>query len=180
MLQIIAIAAGAAIAGVLGVAATRPGTFRWQRSTTIAAPPQAIHPLIADFRRWADWSPYEKLDAEMKKTYGGAASGVGATYAWEGKKAGSGRMEIRESTPSRILIQLDFSRPFEAHNTAEFTLEPRGGSTHVTWAMYGPSPFVSKVMGVVMNLEKMMGKDFETGLASLKAIAEGRPSPAPR
>lgn len=179
MLQIIAIAAGAAIAGVLGIAATRPGTFRVQRSAVIHAPPEAIHPHIADFRRWADWSPYEKLDPEMKKTFTGAASGPGAVYAWEGKKAGAGRMEIRESSPHRIAIQLDFSRPFEAHNTAEFILQPRGDVTEVTWAMHGPSHFAHKVIGVVINMDRLVGKDFEAGLAALKSLAERQPAAAP-
>jgi hypothetical protein len=178
MLQLIAIAAGAAIAGVLGIAARRPDTFRVERTAVIDAPPEKIHPLIADFRRWAEWSPYEKLDPGMKKTFSGAESGRGAAYAWEGKKAGIGRMEITGTTPERITIRLDFTKPFEAHNIATFTLQPRGGRTEVTWAMDGATPFAHKVIGVVINMDNMVGKDFAAGLANLKAIVERQPSAA--
>ena len=180
MLQFIAIAAGAAIAGVLGIAARRPDTFRVQRSTVIHAPPESIQPHIANFRAWVNWSPYEKLDPAMKKTFSGPESGPGAVYAWEGnKKAGEGRMEMRESSPTRVTIQLDFTRPFEAHNMTTFTLQPRGDRTEVTWAMDGPQPFMQKVMCVFINMDRLVGKDFETGLANLKALAEGQPpSPA--
>jgi uncharacterized protein YndB with AHSA1/START domain len=165
MLQFIAIAAGAAIAGVLGVAARRPDTFRMHRSAVIDAPPERIHALIDDFRKWADWSPYEKLDPEMKKTYSGAASGRGAVYAWEGnKKAGAGRMEMTETSPQRIVINLEFTRPFKASNVTTFTLQPRGTGTEVTWAMEGPNPFINKVMGVLINLDKLVGKDFEAAV----------------
>jgi carbon monoxide dehydrogenase subunit G len=119
----------------------KPDTFRVERSTRIKAPPEKIFPLINDFRRWADWSPYEVLDPKMARTYSGPDAGVGAIYAWEGKRAGAGRMEIRQSTPaSRVVIQLDFSKPLKAHNTAEFTLEVIGDATKVTWAMSGPTP----------------------------------------
>ncbi|HEX5872708.1 MAG TPA: SRPBCC family protein [Longimicrobium sp.] len=178
MLQLIAIAAGAAIAGVLGVAARKPDTFRMQRSAVIDAPPERIHPLIDDFRRWAEWSPYEKLDPEMKKTYGGADAGPGATYGWEGRKSGAGRMEITQAHPhSRIAIALDFTKPFRANHTAEFTLQPQGGATRVTWGMDGRNPFTSKLFGVFVNLDHMIGKDFEAGLASLKTLAEQQPAP---
>lgn len=175
MLQIIAIAAGAAVAGVLGIAATRPNTFRVQRAASINAPPDVIYPLIADFRAWNGWSPWEKLEPGMDKTFSGADSGTGAVYAWEGKKVGSGRMEITDTAaPSRITIKLDFFKPWEAHNTTTFTLEPRGGATQVTWTMEGPAPFINKVMGVFMNLDRMIGRDFDAGLAGLKQLAEAR------
>lgn len=173
MLQFIAIAAGAAIAGVLGIAARKPDTFRIQRTGVIGAPPEKILPLLTDFHRWAEWSPWEKLDPEMKRTFSGAESGRGAVYAWDGnKKAGGGRMEITGSSPERVTIQLDFTRPFAAHNVTTFTLQPRGGRTEVVWAMDGPQPFMNKVMGVLINLDKLVGKDFDAGLANLKAIAE--------
>lgn len=178
MLGIIAIAVAAPIAGVLGYAATRPDAFRFQRSATIQAPPEAILAHVNDFRRWADWSPYEKLDADMKKTYGGAPSGVGATYAWEGRKAGAGRMTILETSPARTVIDLEFEKPFKAHNTAEFTTEREGAATRLTWAMHGRSPFISKLFGVFVNMDKLLGRDFEAGLADLKRIAEAQPAAA--
>ncbi|HYW11938.1 MAG TPA: SRPBCC family protein [Longimicrobium sp.] len=172
--MLIPIAAGAAalLGGLFTYAGTRPGTFRVQRSTLIQAPPEAIAPHITDFRRWAAWSPYEKLDPAMKRTFAGAERGVGAVYTWEGRKAGAGRMEIREASPRRVAIQLYFSRPFTAHNTAEFTLEPEGAATRVTWAMYGAAPFAMKLMGIFLDVDDLSGKDFVTGLANLKTLAE--------
>jgi uncharacterized protein YndB with AHSA1/START domain len=162
------------VAAVLIFAATRPDTFRVQRSASIKAPPEKIFPLISEFDRWGAWSPYEKRDPAMKRTRSGPASGKGAVYGWEGNsQVGAGRMEITDTAPpSRVVIQLDFLKPFEAHNTAEFTLEPKGDATNVTWAMYGPANYVSKLMGVFMNMDSMIGKDFEAGLANLKSIAE--------
>ena len=163
-----------AIVGILVVASTKPDDFRIQRSASIAAPPEKIFPLINDFRAFGSWSPYEKLDPAMKRSYTGAAAGKGAVYAWEGDgQAGAGRMEITESAPpSRIALNLDFTKPFEAHNIVEFTLEPRGGATIVTWSMHGPTPFLAKVMHVFINFDRMVGADFETGLANMKALAE--------
>jgi uncharacterized protein YndB with AHSA1/START domain len=159
---------------ILGLAATKPDSFRLERRTHIAAAPERVFALIDDFHSWAAWSPWEKLDPGMRRTHGGPASGVGATYAWEGnKKVGSGRMEIVESVPpSRLAVKLDFLRPFEAHNVAEFALVPSGGGTDVTWSMHGPSPFMSKVMQVFTSMDAMVGKDFEAGLRNLKAAAE--------
>lgn len=169
------VSAVAAVAvGVMLFASTRPDTFRVERSILIAAPAERIFPLIDDFRQWAAWSPYERLDPAMKRNYSGAASGRGAAYAWEGSgKVGAGRMEIAQSTPpSKVSMRLDFVKPFEAHNIADFTLEPQGGTTRVTWAMQGPSPFLSKVMQVFLDMDTMIGKDFEDGLANLKAVSE--------
>jgi uncharacterized protein YndB with AHSA1/START domain len=162
------------IAGVLIFATTKPDTFVVQRSTTIKAPPEKIFAIVNDFHRWTDWSPWEKLDPAMKRTLGGAERGKGATYAWEGNsKAGQGRMEIIESAaPAKVGIQLDFIKPFEGHNIAEFTLTPQGESTKVDWVMRGPTPFVSKLMQVFVSLDKMIGKDFEEGLANLKRVSE--------
>ena len=162
------------IAVLLGYAATRPDSFRVERATVIKAPPAKVFALIDDFRQWAGWSPWEKLDPAMKRTHSGAASGKGAVYAWEGNgDVGAGRMEILETTaPSRVLIRLDFMKPFEATNTAEYTIQPEGDATRVTWAMYGPAPFLSKLMQVFVSMDKMIGKDFEQGLANLKALAE--------
>ncbi len=177
MIQILAILGGIvtlAIVVVLVIASTKPGTFRVQRSAAIQAPPEKIFACLNDFHRWPSWSPWEKMDPAMQRTHAGAESGKGAVYSWKGnKKVGEGRMEIVESAaPSRLLIKLDFLIPFEAHNTAEFTLAAQGNSTTVTWAMTGPQPFMFKVMTVFMNMDKMVGKDFETGLANLKAVAE--------
>ena len=174
MFKTIAIVVVVAIAAILVYATTLPDDFRVQRTTSIKAPPEKIFPLINDLHRWGSWSPWEKMDPEMKRTYSGAATGKGAAYAWQGnRKVGEGRMEIVDaSPPSKITIKLDFIKPFEGHNTAEFMLEPKGDSTNVTWTMYGPSIYIAKVMGVFVSMDKMVGKEFETGLANLKSVAE--------
>ncbi|MPZ55092.1 MAG: polyketide cyclase [Rhizobiales bacterium] len=178
MFKTIALVVGAVlvvgIAGVLAYAATRPDTFTLQRSASIKASPDKIYPFISDFHNWGAWSPWEKMDPELKRTYSGAPSGAGTVYAWEGnRKVGQGRMEIIEaSPPSKVTLKLDFVRPFEAHNQVDFVLEPRGESTDITWKMQGPQPYFAKVIGVVFNMDKMVGKDFESGLANLKAAAE--------
>jgi len=162
------------IAGVLAYAATQPDTFRVQRSASVKAPPDKIFAMINDLKAWAAWSPYEKKDPAMKRTFGAITAGKGATYAWQGDgNVGEGRMEIVETAPpKKVLIKLDFLKPFEAHNTAEFTLESKGESTLVTWAIYGPSAYVTKVMGLFFNIDTMIGRDFEAGLADLKTAAE--------
>ena len=174
IIAIIAVVLAIAIAILLILAATKPDTFTVQRATAVKAPPETIFPLINDFHQWGTWSPYETKDPAMKRTYSGAASGKGAVYAWQGNKnVGSGRMEILDSSvPSKIVIKLDFFTPFEGHNTAEFTMLPQGDATNVTWLMHGPAPFMSRVMQVFMNLDKMIGKDFEVGLANLKRLTE--------
>ncbi|MGB8605262.1 SRPBCC family protein [Bradyrhizobium sp.] len=170
----IAVVLAIAIAIVLILAATKPNTFSVLRATTVKAPPEKIFSLINDFHQWGTWSPYENKDPAMKRSYSGAASGKGAIYGWDGNKnVGSGRMEILDtSVPAKIVIKLDFFKPFEGHNTAEFTMLPQGDATNVTWAMYGPAPFMSKVMQVFMNMDNMIGKDFEIGLANLKSLTE--------
>jgi uncharacterized protein YndB with AHSA1/START domain len=174
MFQVLAIVAIIIVGGIAAFAATRPNSFRIQRSARIKAPPETIFPLIEDFHRWEAWSPWEKLDPALKRLYSGAEKGPGAVYQWEGNKnVGYGRMEISESAPpSKLVIKLDFIKPFEAHNTVEFTLVPENGGTQVTQAMYGPSPFMSKLMGLFMNMDKMVGGKYEEGLANLAAIAE--------
>lgn len=163
-----------AIAVVLALAVTKPNALRVQRSIGIAAPADRIFPLISDFHQWLDWSPYERKDPAMKRTYEGASRGAGAIYAWDGdRNVGSGRMEILEAAaPSRIVIKLDFFTPFESHNTAEFTMLPQGDGTHVTWLMHGPANFMSRLIQVFINLDNMIGRDFEAGLANLKTITE--------
>lgn len=173
-LVIIAVVLALAIGVVLALAANKPDTFRIERAVTLNAPADKIFPLVADFQQWLYWSPWEGRDPALKRTYSGAERGRGAIYAWDGNKnVGSGRMEILEANaPSKVVIKLDFLKPFEAHNTAEFTMLPQGSATDVTWVMHGPATFITKVMQVFMNMDRMIGKDFEAGLANLKAISE--------
>ena len=162
------------VAGILAIAATKPDVFTVQRNATIKAPPDKIFPLINDFKQWGLWSPYEKIDPDMKRSYGPVTAGKGATYAWEGNgNVGSGSMEILNApAPSQVAIKLDFMRPFEAHNVADFTLMPSGDGTTVTWAMHGPVPYQFKIVHLFMNMDKMVGGQFAEGLANLKAAAE--------
>ena len=175
MFKKIALALVVLVAAVLLYATTRPDTFSVQRSALIKAPPEKVFPLINDFHSWASWSPWEKLDPAMKRTHTGPAAGKGAAYAWEGNsKVGKGRMEILDSAPSsKISIKLDFIEPFEGHNVTDFTLQPQGSdATQVTWVMSGPAPYVTKLMGIFVNMDAMIGKDFEAGLSNLKAATE--------
>jgi uncharacterized protein YndB with AHSA1/START domain len=171
MLGPILIGAGTVVAGILGYAASRPSGFRVERSAHIDAPPDRVFAKMNDFREWPSWSPWEELDPAMSRMHSGASSGRGAVYEWSGnKKVGKGRMEIIESVPAKkVGIKLDFITPFEAHNTTEFTLTPSGGGTDVNWAMTGASNFMMKVFGVFVSMDKLVGKDFEKGLAKLKA-----------
>ncbi len=177
MIKKIGIAVVVLLAALLIYAATQPDTFRVQRATSIKAPPERIFAVLNDFLRWDAWSPWEKKDPAMKRTFSAVTSGKGAVYAWEGNRdVGQGRMEIAESVaPSKVAIKLDFVKPFETHNIVEFTLEPKGDSTQVTWAMQGPMPYVSKLITVFVNMDGMIGKDFESGLANLKAVTENPP-----
>ena len=174
VIAIIAVVLAIAIAVVLILAATKPDSFSVARAIDITAPAERIFSLINDFHQWVAWSPWENKDPAMQRSYDGPVSGKGAVYGWDGNKnVGSGRMEILEaSAPSKILIKLDFLKPFEAHNTAEFTMLPQGAGTRLTWVMRGPAPFMSKLMQVFMNLDQMIGKDFEIGLANLKKLVE--------
>lgn len=174
MLKKIGIAVVVAIAVILLWAATQPGTFRIQRTAVINAKAEKVFAQINDFHKWGAWSPWEKIDPSMKRDFSGPVSGVGSVYAWEGNgRIGSGRMEITESVPgSKVGINLDFLKPFEAHNRAEFTIEPQGRSVQVTWAMSGPVPYFAKIIHLFFNMDKMVGGQFETGLSNLKAAAE--------
>jgi hypothetical protein len=148
-------------------------TFRITRSTTIAAPPEPIAQHVQDFHAWEKWSPYEKLDPQMKKTFSGAERGVGASYAWEGNsKAGAGSMTITTATAQKVAIALKFTRPMRSENTAEFTFEPDGAGTRVTWTMVGPTSLMMKLMGIFVNMDKMIGQAFEEGLGKLKELVE--------
>jgi hypothetical protein len=162
-------------------AATRPDTVRVERRTSITAPPEQIFPLLNDLHSHGAWSPWEKKDPAMQRTHSGAAYGTGAVYEWDGNKnIGKGRMEIVESIPPfKVVCKLDFIRPFEAHNIAEFTLERSGDSTAVTWAIYGPNVFFAKVMSPFCSMDAMIGKEFEAGLGDLKTLAERPAAAAP-
>lgn len=161
------------VAVLLLYAATRPDSFRVQRALAIKAPPDKIFALVNDLPSHRKWSSWEQKDPAMKRTYSGPSSGKGAVYEWDGNKnIGSGRMEIVESTPSRIVYAMHFIRPFEARNTAEITLAPNGDGTTVTWAIHGPMPYMSKVFTIFCSMDKMIGREFETGLANLKALTE--------
>lgn len=162
------------IAGLLIIAATKPDSFRIQRALSIKASPERIFPLINNFHEWEAWSPWEKVDPSLKRTYGSALLGKGAVYEWNGNKSvGQGRMEIVDSSPpTKVVIKIDFVRPIEAHNILEFKLAMQSDFTTVTQAMYGPSPFISKVMGLFFSMDKMVGQKFEEGLAAIKSIAE--------
>jgi hypothetical protein len=174
VIAIIAVVLAIAVAAILILAASKPDTFSVERAISVKAPPERIFPLINDFHQWVSWSPYENKDPAMKRSYSGAESGKGAVYGWEGNSnVGAGRMEILDaSVPSKILIKLDFIKPFEGHNTAEFTMLPQGDATKLNWVMRGPAPLISKLMQVFMNLDHMIGKDFEVGLANLKKLTE--------
>ena len=163
-----------AVAAVLVLAARQPATFRVERSLDIATAPNKIFPLVDGLQHWRLWSPYETKDPAMQRTLSGPASGVGAAYAWSGnREVGAGRMEITTSEPDRhIAMRLDFLKPFKATHTAEFTFVPVAGGTRVTWFMHGEANLLSRVVGLFVNMDKMIGKDFESGLQQLKVAAE--------
>ena len=180
MLKKILIGVAAALALLVIVILMQPATFHIERSIDMAAPPEAAFAQVNDFHAWSAWSPWEKLDPSMKRSYDGAPAGVGAKYAWVGnKQVGEGRMTIEQSEPARVVIKLEFLKPFAATNTATFTFvkTPEGNKT--TWAMDGEKNFVAKAFHLVMNMDKMIGPDFERGLASMKAVAEAAPKAAP-
>jgi carbon monoxide dehydrogenase subunit G len=148
-----------------------------ERSTTVDAPPQRVHALVNDFRRWTEWSPWEDVDPDLQRTYAGPDQGVGAQYSWTGnRKAGAGKMEIVGSTPERIDINLDFLKPFKSlGNQVRYDFVPEGQGTRVVWRMESEYSGLMKVMGRFMNMDKMIGPDLEKGLRQLRAAAEGTP-----
>ncbi|WP_348696661.1 SRPBCC family protein [Duganella fentianensis] len=162
------------IAIILGMATVQPTTFRVQRQIDIKAPAERIQPLISDFHHWTQWSPWEKLDPAMKRTYSGATEDLGAVYAWEGDdKVGAGRMEITGlKAPELVQIKLDFIKPFASACQTDFALASKGEMTTVVWTMTGPADFTTRLMGLFVSMDKMIGKDFEAGLANLKEVAE--------
>jgi hypothetical protein len=174
ILIITAISITIAVAIVIVLAIGKPDHFSVERSLSINAPADKIFSLIEDFHQWGTWSPYEYKDRSMKRSFSGAARGKGAVYRWDGNSnVGAGRMEILEiARPTKVVIKLDFIKPFVGHNTAVFTMLSQGDVTEVTWLMFGPAPFMSKVMQIFLNLDSMIGQDFETGLANLKGLTE--------
>jgi carbon monoxide dehydrogenase subunit G len=181
MLKIITIGAAVVasiIAVVLAYAAARPDRFQVQRSTRIQASPEKIFPLINDLHTFNTWNPYEKKDPNIKGTYSGSPSGKGAGYDFESAKAGTGRIEITETAPpAKVTMRLTMIKPLHADNRVEFTLEPQGDATRVTWTIDGQVPFLGKVIHLIFDMDKMVGQDFEAGLADLKATAERSSSP---
>ncbi len=173
-LGILGVVVVVAIAAILIYASTKPDSFRVQRTASMNAPPEKIFPYLNELERWREWSPYEARDPSMKRAYAGPKSGKGAAYEWDGNNnVGKGRMEITDTAaPNKVVIKLDFIKPFEGHNTAELTLQPKDGQTIVTWAMYGPSPFMTKLIGTFMDMDDMIGRDFAAGLTKLKTIVE--------
>jgi uncharacterized protein YndB with AHSA1/START domain len=179
MIKIILAVLAVLVVGFLVVVSLRPSEFRVSRSTTVAAPPEAVFAQVNDFHKWASWNPWGKIDPAMKQTYEGAAAGTGAAYTWIGNnQVGEGRMTIIESRPGELIrIRMDFLKPFKATNTAEFTFKPQGDQTFVTWSMYGKNNFIAKAIGLFMDCDKMIGDQFEKGLADMKAVAQAAPQP---
>lgn len=175
MWKSIAIITGLAVTAVLVYAAMRPDTFQVARSTVIKAAPDKIFPLINDLRAMNTWRPFVKTDPDIRLVYSGPASGPGARHTFEGNsKAGTGDLEITEAVaPSRIVLALHMIKPMEARNRIDFTLEPKADGTKVTWAMRGDQPFIGKLIGVLMNMDSMVGGAFEMGLRDLKEKTEG-------
>lgn len=176
MLKTVGIILLVLLGALLLMASRQPDAFAIERAVIIAAPAEVIYPKIADLHQWAPWSPYEKLDPQMKKVFNGTPGAAGASYYWSGNaKAGEGTITVRELMPtSKITMQLDMLKPMEGHNVIEFNLEPASGGTRVTWAMRGANTLLSKVIGLFMNMDTMIGKDFEDGLASLKTQSEAK------
>jgi hypothetical protein len=174
VLVIVLIAVAAIVAVFIVVVAMQPSEFRVARATTIAAAAADVFPQVNDFHNWDAWSPWAKIDPTMKQTYEGAPAGTGAIYSWTGDgKVGQGQMTLIESRPSDLVkIQVEFLKPFKATNTAEFTFKPDGNQTVVTWSMSGRNNFVFKAFGLFMNMDKMLGGEFEKGLASMKSVVE--------
>jgi len=174
MLKTIAYSVAVLVGAVLLYAATKPDTFHVQRSISIQAPPEKIYAVLNDFHQSASWSPYEKKDPAMKRAFTGPESGKGSVYHFEGnKEVGKGRLTITEAIPSsKVVLALDMVEPFKGHNTVEYILDAKSGSTDVTWAIHGQQPYIGKVMSLFIDCEKMIGKDFEAGLANLKAFSE--------
>ena len=177
MIQIILIALAAIVLVFVAIVAIQPSEFRIARTATISAPAPAVFAQVNDFHKWEEWSPWEKVDPALKRTYEGAPAGTGAIYSWAGNnQIGEGRMTITESRPSDLIrIKLEFLKPFAATHTAEFTFKPEGDQTAVTWSMTGKNKFIAKGIGLLMNMDKMIGGQFERGLVQMKSVVEAAP-----
>jgi hypothetical protein len=177
MLKKILIAVAVIIVVMVVIVALQPTEFRVARSTTISAPAPAVFAQVNDFHKWQAWNPWGKIDPAMKQTYEGAPAGIGAIYTWAGNnEVGEGRMTITESRPSELIrIKMEFFKPFAGISTAEFTFKPEGNQTAVTWRMSGENNFMAKAMHLFMNMDKMIGGQFDKGLAQMKSIVEAAP-----
>jgi hypothetical protein len=177
MLKIIGIVVALLVGGVLIAAAMRPDSFRVQRSADIKAAPEKIFPLINDLRRFNTWNPFEKKDPNLKRSYTGPENGKGAAYSFEGNgDVGKGTLEILDSAPaSKVTMALHMREPFQVDNKVDFILQAKGDATEVTWAMQGAVPYFAKIIHLFIDMDRMVGTEFEAGLASLKAIAEKTP-----
>lgn len=174
MIKKILLGLAAVIVAILVIAAFQPSTYRVERSITIAVPPAVPFAQVNELKKWQPWSPWEKMDPAMKRTFSGPDAGVGATYAWEGNsEVGTGRMTVLESRPAELIrIKLEFFKPMEGVSEAAFAFKPAAGGTAVTWSMTGANNYLAKVFCLFMNMDKMIGGDFEKGLASLKTVSE--------
>lgn len=173
ILKVLAILFLAFVLFMIVFIATRPDTFHIERSAKINAAPDVVFGLINNFHEWTKWSPWERLDPNLKRTYEGPASGAGAKYAWSSEQVGEGRMTILESKPAEaVVIKLEFIKPFEATNQAAFKLEPTDGGTRVIWSMDGKNNVMGKAFSLFMNMDSMVGKDFEQGLFIMNKAAE--------
>ena len=177
MLWKILIALVVIVVGLVGVITLQPARYRVSRSTTIAAPAPVVFAQVNDFHKWSAWSPWEKIDPAMKRTYEGPPAGVGASYAWVGsREVGEGRMMIVESRPSDLIqVKLEFVKPFAGTSVAEFSFKPDGERTLVTWRMTGDKNFIAKAIHLVMSMDRMIGDQFDKGLAAMKTVAEAAP-----
>ncbi len=174
MLWTILIVAGVAVAVLVAFIASRPSDFTITRTGTMSAPPATVFAQVNDFHKWTAWSPWESIDPQLKREYSGPNAGIGAHYHWVGnREVGEGQMTITESRPGeRILIKLEFLKPFKATNDTIFSFAPQGNGTLVTWTMKGRNSFMMKAMGLMMNMDKYLGGQFEQGLAKMKTVSE--------
>ncbi len=177
MVAKIVIALAVLVGGLIVVVALQPKDYRVSRSTTIAAPAAVVFAQVDDFHEWATWSPWATIDPAMKQTFEGAPAGAGEIYTWSGNhEVGEGRMTIVESRPSELIrVTLDFEKPLRGTSVAEFTFRPEGDRTVVTWSMAGEKGFVAKAIHMVLGVERMIGQQFEKGLAAMKTVAEAAP-----